>query len=225
MWSACIRVRHTEIGGNKLMVSMPWGLYVTDFKSYSTSLKWKCHFNWILITGCTRGCQNWWQYFCSCFDEIFVSCCTGSCRNENIQCSQLWKFYKNDDISVAGSVFSFLCVFWWGREWLISLMISESSYKFAAMRQRSNHGEDMGQLINRMLILPQQNKEQWSWVHILWDILHARKYGSTFEYFVIWSFSYYHMMAVFLIEETNPSLLNCAHFLDEMERWSLVARG
>ena len=36
------------------------------------------------------------------FDEIFVTGYTGSCQNENFQCSQWWKFRQNNDFSVAG---------------------------------------------------------------------------------------------------------------------------
>ena len=37
-----------------------------------------------------------WKY-CH-FDEIFITGCTGSCQNDNFQCSQCWKFHQNDYI-------------------------------------------------------------------------------------------------------------------------------
>ena len=33
---------------------------------------------------------------CYHFDEIFITGCTGSCQNDNFQCSQWWKFRQND---------------------------------------------------------------------------------------------------------------------------------
>ena len=38
---------------------------------------------------------------CCRFDEIFITGCTGSCQNDNFQCSQWWKFRQNDDIFVS----------------------------------------------------------------------------------------------------------------------------
>ena len=38
---------------------------------------------------------------CLHFDEIFVTGCTGSCQNDNFQCSQWLKFRQNDDIFVS----------------------------------------------------------------------------------------------------------------------------
>ena len=35
------------------------------------------------------------------FDEMFITGCTGSCQNDNFQCSQWWKFRQNDDIFVS----------------------------------------------------------------------------------------------------------------------------
>ena len=35
------------------------------------------------------------------FDEIFITGCTGSCQNDNFQCSQWWKFRQNGDIFVS----------------------------------------------------------------------------------------------------------------------------
>ena len=35
------------------------------------------------------------------FDEIFITGCTGSCQNDNFQCSQWLKFRQNDDIFVS----------------------------------------------------------------------------------------------------------------------------
>ena len=40
---------------------------------------------------------------CLHFDEIFITGCTGSCQNDNFQCSQWWKFRQNDIfVSVYG---------------------------------------------------------------------------------------------------------------------------
>ena len=38
---------------------------------------------------------------CCHFDEIFITGCTGSCQNDNFQCSQWWKFHQNNNISVS----------------------------------------------------------------------------------------------------------------------------
>ena len=38
---------------------------------------------------------------CFHFDEILTTGRTGSCQNENFQCSQWWKFRQNDDIFVS----------------------------------------------------------------------------------------------------------------------------
>ena len=38
---------------------------------------------------------------CHHFDDIFITGCTGSCQNDNFQCSQWWKFYQNNDISIS----------------------------------------------------------------------------------------------------------------------------
>ena len=38
---------------------------------------------------------------CLHFDEIFNTGCTGSCQNDNFQCSQWLKFCQNDDIFVS----------------------------------------------------------------------------------------------------------------------------
>ena len=38
---------------------------------------------------------------CLHFDEILITGCTGSCQNDNFQCSQWWKFSQNDDIFVS----------------------------------------------------------------------------------------------------------------------------
>ena len=38
---------------------------------------------------------------CLHFDEILIIGCTGSCQNDNFQCSQWWKFSQNDDIYVS----------------------------------------------------------------------------------------------------------------------------
>ena len=38
---------------------------------------------------------------CLHFDEIFITGCTGSCQNDNFQCSQWLKFRQNDDIFVS----------------------------------------------------------------------------------------------------------------------------
>ena len=35
------------------------------------------------------------------FDEIFITGCTGSCQNDNFQCSQWLKLRQNDDIFVS----------------------------------------------------------------------------------------------------------------------------
>ena len=45
---------------------------------YKCMLKWKCHFDEIFITGCTRSCQN-----------------------DNFWCSQWWKFHQNENISIS----------------------------------------------------------------------------------------------------------------------------
>ena len=39
------------------------------------------------------------------FDEMFITGCTGSCQNDNFQCSQWWKFRQNDDIFVSVLVY------------------------------------------------------------------------------------------------------------------------
>ena len=40
---------------------------------------------------------------CLHFDEIFITGCSGSCQNDNFQCSQWWKFRQNDIfVSVYG---------------------------------------------------------------------------------------------------------------------------
>ena len=36
---------------------------------------------------------------CLHFDEIFITDCTERCQNDNVQCSQWWKFRQNDDIA------------------------------------------------------------------------------------------------------------------------------
>ena len=38
---------------------------------------------------------------CCHFDEIFITGCTGSCQNDNFQCSQWWKFHQDNNISVS----------------------------------------------------------------------------------------------------------------------------
>ena len=38
------------------------------------------------------------------FEEIFVTGCTGSCRFDNFQCSQGWKFHRNGKEDIAVSV-------------------------------------------------------------------------------------------------------------------------
>ena len=36
---------------------------------------------------------------------MFITGCTGSCQNDNFQCSQWWKFRQNDDIFVSVVIF------------------------------------------------------------------------------------------------------------------------
>ena len=40
------------------------------------------------------------QKFCD-FDRIFITSCTRSCQNDNLQYSQRWKFRRNDSISAS----------------------------------------------------------------------------------------------------------------------------
>ena len=47
-----------------------------------------------IMTSCALT-LNW---KCLHFDEIFITGCTGSCQNDNFQCSQWWKFCQNDYI-------------------------------------------------------------------------------------------------------------------------------
>ena len=37
--------------------------------------------------------------FCH-FDEIVITGCTGSCENDNFECNQWWNFHQNDDKSI-----------------------------------------------------------------------------------------------------------------------------
>ena len=61
----------------------------------STTLKRKCH-----------------------FDEIFITGCTGSCHFDNFQCSQWWKCHENEYISVSVKMvgqflYSLICISTW----------------------------------------------------------------------------------------------------------------
>ena len=38
---------------------------------------------------------------CCHFDDILITGCTGSCHFDNFQCSQWWKFHQNEDIFVS----------------------------------------------------------------------------------------------------------------------------
>ena len=46
------------------------------------------------------------------FDEMFITGCTGSCQNDNFQCSQWWKFRQNDDIFVSVILVFVKLVYW-----------------------------------------------------------------------------------------------------------------
>ena len=48
---------------------------------------------WALFQSLKRKCLH--------FDEIFITGCTGSCQNDNFQCSQWLKFRQIDDIFVS----------------------------------------------------------------------------------------------------------------------------
>ena len=61
---------------------------------YNIILKWRC-------------CQ---------FDDIFITDCTGSCQNDNFQCSQWQKCRQNDDISVNWMMISAHTVKVWANE-------------------------------------------------------------------------------------------------------------
>ena len=49
---------------------------------------------------------------CLHFGEIFITGCTGSCQNDNFQCSQWLKFRQNDDIFVS-VMLTMICVTIW----------------------------------------------------------------------------------------------------------------
>ena len=44
---------------------------------------------------------------CCHFDEILITGCTGSCHFDNFQCSQWWKFHQNEDIFVSVIIVAF----------------------------------------------------------------------------------------------------------------------
>ena len=41
-----------------------------------------------------------WKRKCH-FDEILITGCTGSCHFDNFQCSQWWQFHQNENISAS----------------------------------------------------------------------------------------------------------------------------
>ena len=64
---------------------------------------------------------------CLHFDEIFITGCTGSCQNDNFQCSQWLKFRQNDDIFVSVNA----------RTENHNTMTALSSYSVIAVRRRT----------------------------------------------------------------------------------------
>ena len=52
--------------------------------------------------GHQQPCYTWCH-----FDKIFIIGCTRRCHNDNVRCSQWWKFFQNDVIST--SVYWLIC--------------------------------------------------------------------------------------------------------------------
>ena len=77
---------------NERLSKQSWGWW---FETLSCSL-WR-HIN---CTG-SHEAANSLKRKCRHFDEILITGCTGSCQNDNFQCSQWLKIRQNDDIFVS----------------------------------------------------------------------------------------------------------------------------
>ena len=93
-----IRYCHLCLHWNKFHME-PFHVYNLSAKSFMFTVQPRCtqhHFSsfWHgqYIHSLKRKCR---------FDEIFITGCTESCHNDNFQCSQWWKFHQNDNISIS----------------------------------------------------------------------------------------------------------------------------
>ena len=71
-----------------------------------TRIKWRPFFQHLFTTRCDLNYHIWiiLKRKCRHFDEILITGCTGSCHFDNFQCSQWWKFHRNEDISFSVNV-------------------------------------------------------------------------------------------------------------------------
>ena len=67
------------------------------------------HFLFKLLHGYQANIRGTLKRKCLHFDEIFITGCTGSCQNDNFQCSQWLKFRQNDDIFVSVYILPMYC--------------------------------------------------------------------------------------------------------------------
>ena len=84
---------HQSMHVNKLWMISNWTFYDTNLYSNVTQA---CTYTLTLKRKSLH------------FDEMFITGCTGSCQNDNFQCSQWWKFRQNDDIFVSVHAHAFI---------------------------------------------------------------------------------------------------------------------
>ena len=136
------------------------------FCVFAYTLKRKCHFDEIFITGLTRSCH--FQYgtsdenfakmiFCkfshtlkqNChFDEIFITGYTGSCQNENFQCSQWRHFRQNGNISVSENSFQYVHLH--TRIWNFSMFRAHTHPLLTQMRHGDSNHRRLDCLLKRL---------------------------------------------------------------------------
>ena len=81
-----LQLRRGSPGSNTIYGSFLFGNGMYEWTGYRTWLT-------TYATALKRKCLR--------FDEIIITGCTGSCQNDNFQCSQWLKFRQNDDIFVS----------------------------------------------------------------------------------------------------------------------------
>ena len=100
---------------------------------------------------------------CLHFDEIFITGCTGSCQNDNFQCSQWLKFRQNDDIFVSvNSVTIWLTCDWDAPQSKNSFGLLCSSRRWLYNRCTFRYEQPRRKNINRMeMTLAEMRPREW----------------------------------------------------------------
>ena len=85
-----INLNHPHLYGNKFS-SIHWNGYIVTLTKFASQFP---------VQPVRKSSLNYVFKPKYHFHKIFANGCTGSCQNDNLQCSQWLKFHQNDDISV-----------------------------------------------------------------------------------------------------------------------------